>query len=52
MKTVNEIVRDTLNQIRGAYRDGEENGEKRGLEKGRAEGRAKESKPNAGKASA
>ena len=35
-----KIVRDTLNQIRGAYQDGEENGEKRGLEKGRAEGRA------------
>ena len=33
-----KIVRDTLNQIRGAYQDGEENGEKRGLEKGRAEG--------------
>ncbi|MDE6855090.1 MAG: hypothetical protein K2J34_01320 [Muribaculaceae bacterium] len=35
-----KIVRDTLNQIRGAYQDGEENGEKRGLEKGRAEGLA------------
>ena len=32
-----KIVRDTINQIRGAYEDGEEKGEKRGFEKGRAE---------------
>ena len=35
-----KIARDTLNQIRGAYEDGEEIGERRGLEIGRAEGRA------------
>ena len=39
-----KIVRDTLNQIRGAYQDGEETGKEIGIkigeEKGRAEGRA------------
>lgn len=38
-----KIVRDTLNQIRGAYQDGEETGKEIGIkigeEKGRAEGK-------------
>ncbi|MDE6522704.1 MAG: hypothetical protein K2L17_07795, partial [Muribaculaceae bacterium] len=36
--------RDTLNQIRGAFQDGEQKGRQEGLAEGRAEGRAKERK--------
>ena len=34
-----KIVRDTLNQIRGAYQDGEQKGFMKGEQKGRAEGK-------------